>query len=158
MRQRTRVLIAAAIILVIGGVVLGVEFWRRAQVVDLPPGSIPVYVHGRLVDAFVPDDLTELEQVSFVDDEEGKTQEGWLLHDVLELYVPPGNLEDETAIVVSSSSREKSVEITWAEVRDVDNMVMFDVSGRGTLKLASKLPGLYTRDEWVQDVNRIDVQ
>jgi hypothetical protein len=35
--------------------------------------------------------------------------------------------------------------------------VLFDLSGRGTLKLVSKLEGLDTRDTWVQDVDRIEV-
>ncbi len=37
------------------------------------------------------------------------------------------------------------------------NMVMFDLSNRGTLKLVSLLEKLDTRDEWVQDVDRIEV-
>jgi hypothetical protein len=37
-------------------------------------------------------------------------------------------------------------------------MVMFDLSGRGTLKLVSKtLENFSTRDEWVQDVDKIEV-
>jgi hypothetical protein len=35
---------------------------------------------------------------------------------------------------------------------------MFDLSNRGTLKLVSKLEKLNTRDEWVQDVDKIEVQ
>ncbi len=34
---------------------------------------------------------------------------------------------------------------------------MFDLSNRGTLKLVSVLPKLDTRDEWVQDVDSIEV-
>ena len=36
-------------------------------------------------------------------------------------------------------------------------MVLFDLSNRGTLKLVSLLEQLDTRDEWVQDVDRIEV-
>jgi hypothetical protein len=36
-------------------------------------------------------------------------------------------------------------------------MVLFDLSGRGTLKLVSKLPQLDIRDEWVQDVDKIEI-
>jgi hypothetical protein len=36
-------------------------------------------------------------------------------------------------------------------------MVMFDLSGRGTLKLVSTLERLDVRDEWVQDVDKIEV-
>jgi len=35
---------------------------------------------------------------------------------------------------------------------------MFDLAGRGTLKLVSKLERLDIRDEWVQDVDRIEVE
>jgi len=38
-----------------------------------------------------------------------------------------------------------------------ENYVMFDLSNRGTLKLVSVLPSLDTRDEWVQDVDSIEV-
>jgi hypothetical protein len=34
---------------------------------------------------------------------------------------------------------------------------MFDLAGRGTLKLVSVLERLDTRDEWVQDVDRIEI-
>ena len=36
-------------------------------------------------------------------------------------------------------------------------MVMFDLSGRGTLKLVSMLDGFDTRDDWIQDVDRIEI-
>jgi len=137
--------------------VLGVELLRRQMAADtLEPGSIPIYVRGKLLASFLPADLEPLTGVSFVDDEEGKTQQGWMLRDVLLLYLTRDALQDAD-ITVSSSSREKSVPFTWAEVDDVENMVMFDLSGRGTLKLVSKLEGFDIRDAWVQDVDRIDV-
>jgi hypothetical protein len=34
---------------------------------------------------------------------------------------------------------------------------MFDLSSRGTLKLVSVLERLDVRDEWVQDVDKIEV-
>ena len=45
-------------------------------------------------------------------------------------------------VVVSSSSRDKLARLTWAEVDDPANWVMFDLSGRGTLKLVSVLERL----------------
>jgi hypothetical protein len=155
--RRTRIIIGVAIIVVVAAVILGVDLWRRSRGSALEPGSIPIYVQGRIVGSFLPADLETLEQVSFVDAEEGKTQEGWMLRDVLLLHVPEGVLEPETRIVVSSSSRDKSAELTWAEVDDPANMVMFDLSGRGTLKLVSKLERLDVRDEWIQDVDGIEV-
>jgi hypothetical protein len=158
MSQRTRILIAVGILIVLVVAVLGAEALRRASAEpELAPGSIPIYLDGKLVGEFVPGDLAELEQVSFVDEEEGKTQEGWLLRDVLLLHVKESKLEPETRIVVTSSSRDKSAELTWAEVDDPANWVMFDLSGRGTLKLVSVLGRLDVRDEWVQDVDKIEV-
>jgi hypothetical protein len=88
---------------------------------------------------------------------EGKTEEGWLLADVLSLYLPAGELLPEARIVVSSASRNKAAELTWAEVSQPQNMVMFDLSNRGTLKLVSLLEQLDSREEWVQDADKIEV-
>lgn len=162
MSQRTRIIIGIAIILVIVAAVLGVDqIQRRRQAAALPelvPGAIPIYFDGKLTAAFVPDDLDELQEVSFIDDEEGKTQEGWLLRDILLLYLNEKDLKPDTAITVSSSSRDKAITLTWFEVETPNNMVMFDVSGRGTLKLVSKeIESLDIRDEWVQDVDKIEI-
>ena len=157
MKQRTRIGIAVAIIIVIALVILGVELWRRSRSTSLAPGSIPIYVEGELEAAFTPEDLDQLEQAGFVDDEEGKTQEGWLLRDVLQLYLTDEVLQPDTQITVISTSREKSAQLTWQEVQDPEAWVLLDLSGRGTLKLVSKLERLDTRDEWVQDVDRIEV-
>lgn len=162
MSQNKRIVIAVVILLVIVGVILGVDYWQRQQAAaqapaDMPPGSIPIFMDGKFVASFVPDDLGQLEGASFVDAEEGKTQEGWLLRDVLLLYIKESKLKPDTQITVSSSSREKSHTLTWAQVDAQENMVMFDLSGRGTLKLVSKIPGFDIRDAWVQDVDKIEV-
>jgi hypothetical protein len=159
MTQSKRYLIAVLIILLVAGFMLVSESLRgRITEKDVPPGSIPVYLDDRLVGFFAPADLEGLEQASFVDAEEGKTQEGWLLRDVLPQLLPPWQLKSDTVIVVSSSSRAKSAELVWAEVEDPANWVMFDLSSRGTVKLISTLERLDTRDEWVQDVDRIEVR
>jgi hypothetical protein len=158
MSQRTRIVLAVTILVVVVGVVLGIDLLRRNQApAEIPAGHIPIYVEGRLRGTFAPGDLEETEPVSFVDAEEGKTQEGWLLQDVLLANLRERDLEPETVITVSSSSRGKSAKLTWPEVSERDNWVMFDVSGRGTLKLVSVLERLDTREEWVQDVDRIEV-
>jgi hypothetical protein len=160
MTQSKRIIIAAVILVAIGGAVVGLEALRRQRVTeaDLEPGSIPIYVDGEMEAAFTPGDLESLEQVSFQDAEEGKTQNGWMLRDALLLHLTEENLTPQTKITVISTSREKSAELTWAEVNDPSNMVMFDLSGRGTLKLVSQLDKLNTRDEWVQDTDRIEVE
>ncbi len=166
MSQRTRILIGVVVLLLLVGAVFAVDTLQRSSArppevaageLTLAPGSIPVYLDGRLAGAFDPAQLEQLEKVSFVDAEEGKTQEGWRLADVLLLHVPAGQLHPETYIVVSSSSRNKAAELTWAEVENPDNRVQFDLSGRGTLKLVSMLERLDVRDEWIQDVDRIEV-
>lgn len=162
MSQNRRLGLAVLILLGIAALILGLEALRAvwlspASESDLPPGAIPVYLDGELAAFFLPDDLEPLQLAGFVDTEEGKTQEGWLLRDILLLYMPPVALDSGTRIVVTSSSQAKSVELTWDEVADPDNWVMLDLSGRGTLKLVSTLERLDTRNEWVQDIDRLEV-
>jgi len=165
MSHRTRIFVGLAVLLLIVGAVLAVDALQRASArtpavagePTLVPGSIPIYLDGRLVGTFVSEQLAQLESVSFVDAEEGKTQEGPRLADVLLLHVPAGRLRPDTIVVLRSSSRNKAAEMTWGEVENPDNNVQFDVSGRGTLKLVSVLERLDVRDEWIQDVDRIDV-
>ncbi len=162
MNQKKRIIIAVIILLVVVGGVLGVDYLQRQKAAsqapaDMPPGSIPIFVGGKFIASFVPEDLDQLEGASFVDAEEGKTQEGWLLRDVIWLYLDKGSLQADMQITVSSSSREKAQTLGWAEVENPENMAMFDLSGRGTLKLVSKIPGFDVRDVWIQDVDRIEV-
>lgn len=162
MNQKKRIMIAVIILLVIVGGVLGVDYLQRQKAAskapaNMPPGSIPIFVNGKFAASFVPADLDQLKSVSFVDAEEGKTQGGWLLRDVLLLYLGEDNFQTETQITVSSSSRGKGQTLSWAEVDNPENMVMFDLSGRGTLKLVSKIPGFDIRDAWIQDVDKIEI-
>ena len=159
MTQKRRVLVAILILVLVAAFMLVIESRRgRIAEADVPSGSIPVYLNDRLLGFFAPTDLEGLDQASFVDAEEGKTQEGWYLRDVLPQHLSSLRLGDDAQIVVSSSSREKATELSWAEVKDPANAVMFDLSSRGTLKLISTLDRLDTRDEWVQDVDRIEVR
>ncbi len=166
MSQKTRILIAIVVIIVIVGAVLGIDAIRRqmggstgtAGEPTSTPGAIPIILDGKPAASFNIADASRLTEVSFVDAEEGKEQRGWLLRDVLLLYINPEVLTPDTIITVTSSSRQKSARVTWSQVEDTNNMVMFDLSNRGTLKLVSKgLPGLATRNEWVQDVDKIDI-
>jgi hypothetical protein len=157
MGQKKRILVAIAILVVLVVAVLGIDLLRRSSgEPELAPGSIPIYLDGELVGGFAPADLEELEKVSFTDAEEGKLQEGWLLRDVIGLHVKGSKLKAGSLITVSSGET-KSVELTWAEVDDPANWVMFDLSNRGTLKLVSVLDRLDTRNEWVQNVDRIEI-
>jgi hypothetical protein len=125
--------------------------------VTLTPGAVPIYLDGELAAGFTPQALVTLTPVAFTDAAEGKLQDGWLLRDVLLTYLPAARLQPTAQITVSSSSRAKAAVLTWAEVAAPENMVMFDLSNRGTLKLVSLLEQLDSRNEWVQDVDRIEV-
>jgi hypothetical protein len=157
--QRTRIAIAVAILLAVVGAILGIEALRRkGSEAELEPGSIPVVVDGQVVAGFTATDLARLTKASFLEPVESKTQEGWLLRDVLLLYVDEGKLAPDSVITVSSSVRDKTADLTWAEVKDPANWVMFDLSNRGTVKLVSVLEKLDAREEWVQDVDRIEIR
>lgn len=166
MTQRTRILIGVAVLIMMVVVLVGIDLLQRVsrRPQDLAQGeptvvagSIPIRLEGRLVGSFGPADLDVLEMVSFVEAEEGKTEEGWLLRDALLLHIDEQELNPEMVVAVSSNSRDKAAELTWAEVDDPANWVMFDLSSRGTLKLVSVLEKLDTRDEWVQDVDGIEL-
>jgi hypothetical protein len=163
MSQNKRIIIAVVVILVIAIAVVGIDFLRRGAFTSqttagtpLPAGSVPIYLDKELIGGFSPEDLENLQEVEFVDTDEGKSQDGWLLRDILLIYLPQDTLQG-SQITVSSSSRDKSIQLTWEEVADESNMVMFDLSNRKTVKLVSLLEKLDTRDEWIQDTDRIEV-
>ena len=167
--QPWRVLLAIALVVVITVVVMRLDQRQRrldsesstpaaGTATPLPPGSIPIILDSKPVGGFSQGDLEKLQKVSFTDATENRLQEGWLLRDIILLYVPAGQLKPDTLITVSSTSRGKSAQLTWTEVQEPANLVMFDLSNRGTLKLISqKLPKLDTRDEWVQDADIIEI-
>lgn len=165
MAQKNRLLIAMVILIAISGVLVAADMLRRqAQpalagntAVTLTAGSIPIYMDGQLVAGFSPGDLDQLKKASFIEAAEGVKQEGWMLRDILLLYIPEEELRPDTQIVVSSSSRGKSAQLTWEEVNTPENYVMFDLANRGTLKLVSVMEKLDERAEWVQDSDRIEI-
>jgi hypothetical protein len=166
MSQRIRIVIAVAVLVVLVTAVLVTDLVRRASSSPagvaageptLSPGSIPIYLDGKLVGSFTPDDLGQLQQASFVEPVENKEQKGWLLRDAILLHVDANRLKADSLITVTSSSRDKSVQVTWGEADDPANFVMFDLTNRGTLKLVSVLDRLDTRDEWIQDADRIEI-
>lgn len=166
MTQKARIAATVIVLLLLVALVLGVDALRRARggaeadsqgEPTVAAGSIPIRVGGRLVGSLGPADLERLQQATFVDAEESKTQEGWRLRDVILLHVELDQLNPSSIISVSSS-RGRSAELTWDEVQDEGNHVLLDLSGRGTLKLVSTLERLDTRDEWVQDVDSIEIE
>jgi hypothetical protein len=161
MSQNKRIGLAILVVVLIVGGITAVDLYRRqsmAEALELTPGSVPIYVDGDLVGGIMVADLERLAKSSFVDAEEGKTQEGWPLADILRLHLGDEELLAGSQIIVSSSSRGKTAVLTWAEIENPDNMLLFDLSGRGTLKLVSLLERLDTRDEWVQDTDKIEIK
>lgn len=160
MTNSKNLLIGAGILVAMVSTMLLVDLFQRRQLAagspEQPPGAIPIYLDDELISQFTPTDLDLLEMASFVDLEEGKTQEGWLLADVLLLHLDPSILSPEDIITVSSNS--KTVDLSWSQVSDQTNLILFDLSGRGSLKLVSaQVEGFQTRDKWIQDVTRIEI-
>lgn len=163
MENKKRIFIVLGILVLLILAVVGIEYLRGkslAQQIDasLEPGDIPVYWNGTIKAAFSPADLERLPTASFVDAEEGKTQEGWYLRDALLTQFDENLFAETTIVQISSTSREKSIALTWTEVNDLSNMVLFDLSGKGTLKLVSLLERLDIRDEWIQDVDKVEIK
>ena len=59
MDQKKRIILAIIILVVIVGLVLGVDYFQRQKAAsqapaDMPPGSIPIFVEGKFLASFVP--------------------------------------------------------------------------------------------------------
>ena len=164
MSQRNRTLVVVAVIALVAGA-LGLSGLLRggASTSSEPEaGKIHVYVDDRFVANVDPDQVSALTTCSFVDNEKGKTQEGHRLRDVVLLYLDEGDLEANSIVKVSgiqpSNDQAKEAAVTWDQVSEPSNSVLLDVSvSSGALKLVSTLPGLDTRADWVQGIQRIDV-
>lgn len=168
MSQNRRLLIVVVVVLVLGAAaalygVLNQNRLKNAPADSPQPGMIHLYVDNKFVANLSPADLSELPAASFKDAEEGKRQEGWWLRDIIRFYVEEDSLSGSSEITVigvrQKSGETKSAVMTWKETLDPDANVMFDLAGDGqSVKLASTLERLDTRDEWIQGVNRIDIQ
>jgi hypothetical protein len=168
MSQRTRVVIVIGVLVVIAvaaaiyGAVMQNRMKNAAQNVP-QPNMIHLYVDGKFVANVSPVELNDLPAASFTDAEEGKLQEGWWLHDVVRLYVQEDQLgpdsEVDVAGIRSTTGETKQQALTWQQVTDPANTVIFDLAGNGqSLKLVSSIAGFDTRDTWIQGVSRIDVR
>ena len=119
-------------------------------------GETALHVDGAFVTGFTADSLADVNQHTFQDSEQGGNQNGWLLSDVLATLLDKP-LADGTIVVVSSSARGSSIELTAAEINDAANNVILAITNRGTFRLASTLEQLDERSEWVADVDKIEV-
>ena len=165
MSQKNRILIIVGVLAIVA-VALGLLGWFLARppvvTAEPEPGRIHVYVDGSFTANVDPIQVSSLPNVSFKDTEQDKTQEGPRLTDVILLYVDESKLQPDSNISVigirPSNDQTKEVTLTWAQVADPASNVILDFSAAGdSLKLVSTLPGLDTRDDWVQGIQRIEV-
>ena len=166
MNSPQRIIIAIAILAVLTGSILAVDSLRRggclykhirAGTKEFSEGCIPVFSSNTLLAGFCRDNAARLKMTGFIDKKENKLQEGWLLRDVILLYVDKKNLSPDTMVRIESSSRGKKAEIPWKEIADDSNRIVLAASKQGSLKLVSSIKGLDTRGRWVQDVDKIEV-
>jgi hypothetical protein len=166
MSQKTRILIVVGALILIA-VVLGVlGYMSQSQTAHVSattpqPGMIHLYVDGTFTADLLPTELQKLAAASFVDKEQGKTQSGYWLRDVLRLYVKESTLSPASQITVTGvrqGTEKKSATLTWAQVLDPANNVLFSPSNDGTsVKIAATLEGLATRNDWVQGLMQIAI-
>lgn len=161
-----RILISVGIIILAVVTILVIDSFRRGGGLyralhegkeKFTAACVPVYTGADRPAQFCEKDAALLIKQSFVDKDENKPQEGWLLRDVVLLSVKKESLKPETRVLVASSSRNKKAELAWKDVSDVSNMVILAPTKQGSLKLASAMKGLDTREHWVQDVDRIEI-
>lgn len=166
MSTTRRIIIAIVIIAVLAGAILAIESTRRGGYLyrsrdngqkEYSEGCVPVSSGGKVIGSFCRKESAGLGKTSFRDGEENKVQEGWLLGDVLKLYVKKEEMSMDTIVRVESTARGKKAEVSWRDISDRRNNIILALSKQGNLKLVSTMKGLDTRERWVQDVDRIEV-
>jgi hypothetical protein len=160
-------LIVVGTLLLIAVALAVVGFVSQSRTAQAPaatpqPGMIHLYVDGTFAANVSPADMQKLPAASFKDKEQGKEQGGWWLRDVIRLYVKESRLSPNSKITVTGlrkGTEKKSATVTWAEALDAANNLAFDFASDGqSVKLASTLDRLSTRDSWIQGVTQIDLQ
>lgn len=164
MSQRTRILMVVGVLALLAIVFAVYGFAGQQRAASVPastpqPGMIHLYVDGVFAANVSPADMKNLPAASFKDKEENKEQDGWWLRDVIRLYVQEKRLSPQSTLKVTGVRQgTKSATVTWAQTLDPANNIAFDLAGDGqSVKLASTLAGLDTRDSWIQGVTRIDL-
>lgn len=168
MSQKTRILIVVAALALVAVILAILGFVSQSKTAQAPltsvatpqPGMIHLYVDGAFVANVSPADMKNLPAASFKDKEQGKEQGGWWLRDVIRLYIKESQLSPQSKITVTGTRQgTKTAAVTWAEALDPANNLAFDLAGDGqSVKLASTMDRLSTRDSWVQGITQIDIQ
>ncbi len=166
MSTTKRIIIAVIIIAAVAGAILVIQSSRRGGYLyrtcttgqkEFSEGCVPVYSAGKLLANFCQKDSAGLTKTEFREKVENKVQEGWLLRDVLLLYVKKEEMTQDTTVTVASSSRSKKAELTWKDISNDRNKIILALSKQGSLKLASTMKDFDTREKWVQDIDRIEI-
>ncbi|MBC7234756.1 MAG: hypothetical protein H5T69_02860 [Chloroflexi bacterium] len=126
------------------------------------PERITIYLDGQLVAEADLTTIASSEIVSFQDAERGERFKGLWVDALLLRYVAEDKLAPETTIIfvgrAPGSGNTREVKLTWAEISDHENRVLLGTSrAEGAPTLVGALERLDTREEWVQDVSRIDI-
>jgi hypothetical protein len=166
MSQKARALIVVGVLVLIGAVLAVMGVVGQNQTAQAPKGTpaagmVHLYVDGAFAANVAPADLQKLPAGSFVDKEQGKSQGGWWLRDVVRVYVKESTLSPNSKIVVTGvrqGTEKKASTLTWAQVLDPANNILFNQANDGSVKIAGTMEGLATRDAWVQGLSQIDVQ
>jgi hypothetical protein len=166
MSSSRRIIIAIAILVLLAGSILVIDSFRRGGCLyknlrtgskEFSEGCVSVFSGNRLLAGFCSENSDRLKRTGFIDKKENKLQEGWLLRDVILLYVDKKSLSPDTMVRIESSSRGKKAVISWKEIADESNRILLAASKKGSLKLVSAMKGLDSREKWVQDVDKIEV-
>lgn len=166
MNTTKRIVIAVIILAAITGTILAIQSSRRGGCLyknvftggkQFTEGCVPVSSGGTVIARFCRNDSEKLATTGFRDKAENKLQEGWLLRDVVLLYVPASEMTPDTLVRIASSSRGKKAELRWNDVSAAHNRVILALTKQGNLKLVSMMAGLDTRERWIQDVDSIQV-
>jgi len=165
MSQKARILTVVGALVLVAVILAGYGLATQRQAAQahsatLQPGMIHLYVDGAFVANVSPADMKTLPAASFKDKEQGKEQGGWWLRDVIRLYVKESRLSSQSKITVTGTRQGlKTATVTWTEALEPANNLALDLSSDGqSVKLASTMDKLSTRDQWVQGVERIDIQ
>jgi hypothetical protein len=166
MSTSRRIVIAIVILVFVIGSILVIQSFRRgghlyricnAGEKKFSEGCILLSSGGKKLADFCRKNSEGLKKTAFRDKKENKLQEGWLLRDVILLYVKKEDMSPDTLVRIASSSRGKKAEVRWKDISDEQNRVLLALTKQGTLKLVSVMKDLDAREQWVQDVDKIEV-
>ncbi len=152
--SRKIILIVAILVIFIGALFI---FENFASTGSMNKAGISIHVNGEEKVILTHEDFKNMKSVSFVDNEEGKTQKGPYLINALSLkgfnndYFKKNNIQ---GITVKSSLMNEETYLPLAKVSDKDEYIILAITGRGTRKLVGKnIP----RAQWVKDITSIEL-